>query len=101
MQSFLIGFFEDDVAKFKDSGIDLNSITEIRFEQNMNILNLAIDQQKLNIIEYLDYSLTKRQKIILTSHTYQNGLSAIHQAASLGVRTILDLIAVNFNANLY
>ena len=55
---FAVG--EDSVPKFKAvvAYVGLDVIIEDRFDHGMNILNLAIDQESSEIVEFLAESLS-------------------------------------------
>jgi hypothetical protein len=71
---------EDNVPKFKAvvAYIGIDAIMEDRFDHGMNILNLAIDQESSEIVEFLAESLSKEKLKILVSHRYGKGMQAIH-----------------------
>lgn len=41
----LIAIAEDDVSKFQEIAFSLDQIIQMKFEADMNVLNLAIDSQ--------------------------------------------------------
>ena len=43
MKTMLIGFFQDDVEKFKEPAVPVIEILDLVFEMDMKILNLAVD----------------------------------------------------------
>ena len=55
----------------------MNKILELRFEQDMNVLNLVIDQQRTDILQYLAVVLNADQKNLLVTH-YFKGVCAVH-----------------------
>lgn len=69
----------------------------------MNILNLAIDQESLNIIQ-LVFLHTKRHPFVLqqlVNHRFGlKGIQAVHQAMSKGNSQILKLVCETSNADL-
>lgn len=58
-------------------GIDTDDLVEQRFEDDMNILNLAIDQLRIKIVKWLSTNMDQAQKKRLVDHT-PTGLKAIH-----------------------
>lgn len=42
-QKLLISIAEDDVSKFQETAFSLEQIIQMKFESDMNVLNLAID----------------------------------------------------------
>ena len=75
----------------------------INFEQGLNILNFAIENERINIVVHLD-SITKAYPEIrreLIEHKFRKDqITALHQVMTLGNRTLIHLILKNFNANI-
>jgi regulator of sigma D len=76
-QTLLIAIAEDDVTKFQQVAFSLDQILSLKFEGEMNVLNLAIDSQSTQIVSFLGASLNKVMKEKLTEHEFQ-GIRAIH-----------------------
>ena len=69
----------------------------------MNILNFAIDQERMSIINYLAIVTADNpelQKKLATNRFDKNEIQAIHQAVTVGSKQILDCIIENFKADL-
>lgn len=75
----------------------------IQFEQGLNILNFAIENERINIVVHLDmitkgYPDVRRE---LIEHKFRKDqITALHQVMSLGNRTLIHLILKNFNADI-
>lgn len=67
----------------------------------MNILNLAIDQESVNVIEFIADTLTSQQTKALWTHKYAKDMSAVHQAASLGNLAILKTLTEQMGCNVH
>ena len=52
-QKLLIAIAEDDRSKFQDVAFSLEQIVQMKFESEMNVLNLAIDSNSTQIVMYL------------------------------------------------
>jgi len=68
---------EDDTTKLQSLQIPAKQLISRRFDDGMNVLNLAIDQQRVNIVQYLASTLSEQDKQSLMRHRYL-GISAIH-----------------------
>ncbi len=68
---------EDDVDKLKAFNYSSETLIALRFEEGMNILNLAIDSNRIKIVKYLAAETTAQEKTILVNHFYL-GISVIH-----------------------
>jgi hypothetical protein len=86
-----IAIAEDNVDKLRTLLHD-QKLLESTFDQGMNILNLAIDQESVNVIEFIADTLTPQQTKALWTHKYAKDMSAVHQAASLGNLAILKTL---------
>ena len=75
----------------------------MRFDRMMNILNFAIDQVRINIVDHLA-KITKDRKDLqehLIDYKFgQKPCSAIHQAMNLGNREIIDILIDEFDASI-
>lgn len=75
----------------------MNELLEMKFE-GMNILCKAIDHRRYKIIQDLALRTTKEQRQNLVQARFC-GISAIHQAASIGDRKILKLLCEDYDAD--
>jgi hypothetical protein len=66
----------------------------LRFDLDMNILNLAIDQESLQIVQFLStyYHEDTLVNYSLVNHKYQKGMQAIHQVMSLGHLSLIKAV---------
>ena len=75
----------------------------MRFDKMMNILNFAVDQERVNIVDHLAKLTQGRddlKKELVDYKFGQNQNSAIHQAMILGNRELIDILIDEFNAPL-
>jgi ankyrin repeat protein len=91
-----VAIADDDATKFAESikKINVKTIPNLRFEHDMNLLNLAIDQESVSIVQFIQ-SLFKNhdeERKSLVSHRYLRGLQAIHQVMSLGHLTLITIV---------
>ena len=52
-ERLILAITDDDVAAFRQQNFALEEIAHMRFERMMNILNFAIDQERVNIVDHL------------------------------------------------
>ena len=52
-ERLIFAITDDDVETFKKHRLSLDDIINLRFEQMMNILNFAIDQERVGIVAHL------------------------------------------------
>ena len=80
-ERLIFAITDDDVGTFQRLGLSLDDIVNLRFERMMNILNFAIDQERVRIIAYLA-EITKDRKDLqqhLVNYKFgQNLNQAIH-----------------------
>lgn len=95
----LVAVGEDDVNKLRSYDFKPEELVHLRFEEGMNVLNLAIDQMRIKIVMYLATIMNDQQKETLVEHTYL-GIKAIHQAISLGNLKILNMVVNDFDGDL-
>ena len=94
---------DDDVETFKKLGVPFEEYINLSFDFGMNILNFAIDQERMSIINYLAIVTADNpelQKKLATNRFDKNEIQAIHQAVTVGSKQILDCIIENFKADL-
>ena len=44
---------DDDVTAFNKQNFSVDELVNMRFDKMMNILNFAIDQERVNIVDHL------------------------------------------------
>ena len=102
-ERLILAITDDDVAAFRQQNFALEEIAHMRFERMMNILNFAIDQERVNIVAHLA-RITKDtpdlQQHLVNYKFGQNQHSAIHQVVSLGNRELIDIIVDEFAASI-
>jgi hypothetical protein len=79
----------------------LETVLNLRFEHGMSILNYAIDQESIEVVNAL-YMLTKaRPQLVsqLLQHKYAAGMQAIHQVMSLGNLELIETVVVQMRAD--
>lgn len=72
---------DDDAEAIENCGMTVDELCSLMFEQDMNILNLAIDKESERILEYLCEVLKTRPNIknCLVNNTFgKNNLQAVH-----------------------
>jgi hypothetical protein len=96
-QIVLLAIAEDDPGRLRDLQPALSNadIMRMRFENNMNVLNLTLDLAKIRVIVYLSTVLTKQEKLELVRHEF-SGISAIHQAISIGSLKLITILLEDF-----
>lgn len=102
-ERLILAITDDDVAAFRQQNFALDEIISMRFDRMMNILNFAIDQERVNIVAHLARATKDRPDLQehLTNYKFgQNQNSAIHQVMTLGNRELIDILVDEFNASL-
>lgn len=95
----MVAIAEDDVEKLKEFNYTTKELISKRFEEGMNILNLAIDSNRVKIVKFLAAETSDTEKKILVNHFYM-GISAIHQVVSLGQSDLIKIVIEDFGADL-
>jgi len=69
---------ENNVEKLKQviAQVGKSVIPALRFEHDMNILNLAIDQESVQVVEFLASYYSEDNSLV--KHQYAKGMQAIH-----------------------
>ncbi len=90
----IIAIGEDNVPKFKSVIVRLgiDHILGQRFDHGMNILNYAVDQESIEIVEFLSQILNPEQIKTLVNHRYAKEMKAIHQVMSLGELRLITIL---------
>ena len=86
--------------KFRALKTPLDQICKMKFVKEMNILNLAIDQEKVQIVKYLAAALPKDEKLALVHHKSTEGINAVHQVVALGNAELTRLVINEFGGDL-
>lgn len=76
-QKLLLAVANDDVKQFIELRIPSERLITMTFEENMNVLNLALDQFQKNILQLLAITLSKEEKKHLVEHEFL-GITAVH-----------------------
>jgi hypothetical protein len=83
-----IAVAENDTNKLRVAidKIGTDKLMELRFDHGMNVLNLAIDQESVEVVLFLGKFFKDQPKLLkaLVSHRYAKEMQAIHQVMSLG-----------------
>ena len=102
-ERLVLAITDDDVAAFKQQNFSVEELVSMRFDKMMNILNFAVDQERVNIVDHLAKLTQGRddlKKELVDYKFGQNQNSAIHQAMILGNRELIDILIDEFNAPL-
>jgi len=76
----------------------------LRFEYNMNLLQLVCHEEAINILNYLVLQLENdraAKKQMVEHRDGHLGSQAIHLAAATGNHIIIETLIVHFNVNVY
>ena len=93
----------DNLKLFLSYGITFVELTTLRFEYNMNILQLVCHEEALEILQYLCQFLAAHEGLRKELTNYRDshlGSQAIHLAAASGNNKIIRLLHENFGASL-
>ena len=52
-ERLVLAITDDDVTAFKKQNFSVDELVNMRFDKMMNILNFAIDQERVNIVDHL------------------------------------------------
>lgn len=78
----VISVAENDVSKLQKAieKIGKSIATSLKFEHEMNILNLAIDQESVEIVQFLSEYYKNDADLLksLVHHRYSKNMQAIH-----------------------
>ena len=94
---------DDDVSTIERLAIPLEDLVKLEFENNANILNFAIDQERVAIVVHLAYMTRHRPEIrrkLLEHRFRQDEICAVHQVMTIGNRALIDALLINFSADL-
>ena len=59
----LFAIYDDDVGTFEKMGMSLEDLAKLELDDGANVLNLAIEQERLNIILHLAEITKSRPEI--------------------------------------
>lgn len=94
---------DDDWQTLEALPISLEELVQIQFENGGNILNFAIDNERVAIVQHLAKMTEGRPdlKRELIEHRFRlDQFQAIHQAVSSGNKAIIDSLLEDFGAPL-
>jgi hypothetical protein len=93
----LLAIAEDDPSRLRElrPALTNTDFMRMRFENNMNVLNLALDLAKIRVVVYLSSFLSKQEKFELVRHEF-SGISAVHQAVSIGSIKLITILLEEF-----
>ena len=66
-EKLIVAIAEDDVCRLQECGYGAAELADLVFEGGMNVLNLAIEQERISIVEYLAMiypGRPERQKLV-------------------------------------
>ena len=91
-ERLILAITDDDVLTFSQLGLPLHEIVKFELEGGFNVLNLAIDQERISIVRHLAKitadDLELRDRLIEHRHG-RDQICAIHQAVTIGNRLLL------------
>ena len=73
LERLLFAIYDDDATMFDKMGIPLEDLAKIELDDGANVLNMAIDQERLNIILHLADLTKHRPEIREKLLTHQFG----------------------------
>jgi hypothetical protein len=91
----------DDINSFRLLSVTKKEIQTLKFESNMNILQLICFEEAIKIFEYLTRFLTSDSQTrfdLAKERDSHNGAQAIHLAAAAGNRQIIDELIAKYGA---
>lgn len=92
----------DDINSFRLLSVSKKEIQSLRFESNMNILQLICFEEAVKIFDMLNRNLSHDSKVRFELGEHRdshNGCQAIHLAAASGNRKIIDTLIEKYGAN--
>ena len=103
LERLMFAISDDDVSTIERLAIPLEDLVKLEFENNANILNFAIDQERVAIVVHLAYMTRHRPEIrrkLLEHRFRQDEICAVHQVMTIGNRALIDALLINFSADL-
>ena len=94
-ERLIFAITDDDIATFDRLNIPLEDLTSFEFENGSNILNFAIEQERVHIVLHLANLTQNRPELRdkLLKHRYRaDQISAIHQVMTIGNRALIDAL---------
>ena len=103
LERLIFAITDDDVSTFDRLGIPLEDLANLEFEGGANVLNFAIENERIAIVQHLAV-LTKERPMIrrsLLEHRFRmDQISAVHQVMSIGNRNLINVLLHDFEASL-
>lgn len=62
-ERMIFAITDDDVDTFSKLSISLDDLANLRFDTDLNVLNFAIDQERVSIVKYLALITAERPDI--------------------------------------
>ena len=81
LQRLIFAIIDDDVENFEKLGIPIEKLPGLMFEQGLNILNLAIEHERINIVLHLDTITKNYPKVreeLLKHKIRKDHITALH-----------------------
>lgn len=72
-ERLIFAITDDDVETFKRLAVSVDDLPNMRFDTDLNILNFAIDQERVKIVKHLAEITANRQDIREQLYTYRYG----------------------------
>ena len=102
-ERLIFAITDDDISTFDRLQIPLDEIVRFEIDGGLNILNFAIEQERINIVKHLA-KLTKPhpdlRKCLLEHRFGKDQMCAVHQAVTLGNRLLIDALLKDFDASI-
>ena len=80
-ERLIFAISDDDVEMFNKLKVPVDELAYLRFDTNLNILNFAIEQERINIMKHLAVITADRPDIqqALVTHKYGHcSVQAVH-----------------------
>ena len=81
LQRLIFAIIDDDVESFDKLSIPIEKLPSLMFEQGLNILNLAIEHERVNMVLHLDSITKNHPKIredLLKHKIRKDQITALH-----------------------
>lgn len=98
----VIAIGEDNIDAFTKLKMPIEELAALRFHNDFNILNFAIDEDKPNFVKYLAEITAERpdiQQALCNNKFGQYSLSAVHQVVTVGKKQMIDCLIHEFKAD--
>lgn len=94
---------DDDLSSLTRLGLTFKEIEELRFEYDMNFLQLVCHEEALKILVWLTHTKLKdneRMRTVLAAYRDSHlGSQAIHLAATTGNCRVLEILIKDYQSN--